>query len=233
MSANTLQSPGGFPNLRKRRLLPTIRARVGANGLPPSDALMYELAASAELVVAADGGADKAIASGLRVDAVVGDFDSASAGARRDLGDARLHPDRDPNRTDLEKAIDYCLARGIDAVDIVAGGGGRADHALANLSVLPLYRGRAHIRLIDDLFEIVLVEGQATVDAPPGTVVSLVAIGRCEGVTTSGLRWDLDGYTLRFSPYGVHNEVAVPPATIQVRSGDLLLFKGRWVEKHG
>jgi len=210
-----------------------MRALVIANGTPPSDELMRQLAATAELLVAADGGADKAVAAGLHLDAVVGDFDSASAGVRRELGDEKLYPDPDPNRTDLEKAIDYCLSRGCDSVDIVAGGGGRADHALANLSVLPLYRGRARIRLIDDMFDIVLVEGMATVDAPPGTVVSLVAIGQCEGVTTSGLRWDLIDHPLSFSPYGVHNEVAAPPATIRVRTGDLLLFEGRWVEKHG
>jgi thiamine pyrophosphokinase len=71
------------------------------------------------------------------------------------------------------------------------------------------------------------------VEAEPGTVVSLVAIGPCEGVTTSGMRWDLHDYALGFSPYGIHNEVAISPATVSVRNGDLLLFRGRWVEKHG
>jgi thiamine pyrophosphokinase len=76
------------------------------------------------------------------------------------------------------------------------------------------------------------VEGSEAIEAPAGTVVSLVALGECTGVTTSGMRWDLDDYTLRFSPYGIHNEVAVSPATVRVRSGDLLLFLGRFVERH-
>jgi thiamine pyrophosphokinase len=209
-----------------------MHALLVANGIPPSEGLLRELAATAGLIVAADGGADAAIAAGIHVDAIVGDLDSASASARELLGEARLFPDRDINRTDLQKALEHCLDRGCDAIDIVAGGGGRADHALANLSVLSLYRGRARVALIDDLFEISLVDGSATINAPPGTVISLVAIGTCDGVTTSGLRWDLHDYSLRFSPYGVHNEVAQSPATVSVRSGDLLLFRGRWIEKH-
>jgi thiamine pyrophosphokinase len=68
--------------------------------------------------------------------------------------------------------------------------------------------------------------------APTGTVVSLVAIGRCTWVTTTGLRWNLARHDLVFSPYGVHNEVAQSPASVSVESGDLLLFRGRWIEKH-
>jgi thiamine pyrophosphokinase len=99
--------------------------------------------------------------------------------------------------------------------------------------MLTLYRGRARIVIADDLFDISLVEGTATIEAEAGTVVSLVALGRCEGVTTRGLRWDLEDHALEFSPLGVHNEVRESPASVSVRSGDLLLFRGRFIEKHG
>lgn len=209
-----------------------MRALIFADGEMPSAALVHELREQAELVVAADGAADKALAAGIAPDAVVGDLDSISDAARARLGPDRLRlvPSRD--ETDLQKAIDFCLERGCSAIDIVAAGGGRADHALANLSVLCLFRGPCRIRIIDDLFEIELVQQSAVIDAPAGTVVSLIAIGPCEGVTTTGLRWDLSDYALGFSPYGVHNEVRMPPGTVSVRRGDLLLFRGRWVEKH-
>jgi thiamine pyrophosphokinase len=209
-----------------------MRALVIAHGEPPSIALVAELAAGAGLVVAADGGVDWALAAGIEVDAVVGDLDSASPQARAVLGEHRFHHHPDFDTTDLQKAILFCLDRGATEVDILAASGGRADHALANLSVLTLYRDRARLRIVDDLFEVSLVTGTATVDAPEGTVVSLVAIGQCRGVTTTGMRWNLTGYDLAFSPYGVHNEIARPPATVSVREGDLLLFCGRWVERN-
>jgi thiamine pyrophosphokinase len=210
-----------------------VRALIFANGDPPSAELVAELGGRADLVVAADGGADKALALGIEVDAIVGDLDSVSGAVRARLPPARFHQVRDLDTTDLQKAIAFAIEYGCDAADIVGAGGGRADHALANLSVLVLFRGQADLRVHDDLFEIRLVQGTATVEAEPGTVVSLVAIGPCEGVTTTGMRWDLHDYALAFSPYGVHNEVAISPATVSVRNGDLLLFRGRWVEKHG
>ncbi|MFN0096448.1 MAG: thiamine diphosphokinase [Dehalococcoidia bacterium] len=208
-----------------------MRALIVANGEPPSEALLRDLAAKASIVIAADGGADKALAAGVIPTVVVGDLDSVSPRTRATLDSRITHID-DADSTDLEKAVTLALDRGATAIDIVAAGGGRADHALANLSVLVRYGARAEIRIHDDLFAIRRVHHEARIVAAEGTVVSLVAIGRCTGVTTIGLRWPLRDATLDFSPLGVHNEVALRPAAVRVGTGDLLLFEGRWVEKH-
>ena len=230
-SAARFRAPG-IANLALSSFTTDVRALLFANGESPSAALVRQLMEGADLVVAADGGADKALALGVNLDAVIGDFDSVSAEARASLQSERFHHAPAHDATDLQKAIEFCIESGCDSVDVVAAGGGRADHALANLSVLPLFRGQARVRLHDDLFEVSLVEGTATIDAEPGTVVSLIAIGVCRGVTTTGLRWNLEDYTLPFSPIGIHNEVATSPAAVTVAEGDLLLFRGRWVEKH-
>ncbi len=208
-----------------------MRALVIANGDPPDSALLAELRTGAALVVAADGGARHALALGLVPDIVTGDLDSLG-GARHAIPAERIRPDPDPHSTDLEKAVALCLDEGCDAVDIVGGGGGRADHALANLSVLTRFGRRARVRLIDERFAIELVDGEAAIEGPAGAVVSLVALGRCEGVATSGLRWPLEDASLDFSARGVHNEIVTSPARVSVRSGDLLLFLGRWIEPH-
>ncbi len=209
-----------------------MRALVVANGERPSAALVAELRPAADAVVAADGGADTVLALGLTPDIVIGDLDSLSSAARKAIPPERIRRDTNAGATDLEKAIAYCLTEGYDTLDIVGASGGRADHALANLSVLVRYGREAQIRLVDERFAIELVAGEAEVRGPIGTVVSLVAIGPCEGVSTSGLRWELEEASLAFSARGVHNEIARAPAQVSVRSGDLLLFAGRWVEPH-
>lgn len=81
-----------------------------ANGEPPSDALLREMAGRAELVVAADGGADVAAHAGVVIDAATGDLDSISEAAR-----AALAPDAlvvGPNRTGSQKAVNLCITRG-------------------------------------------------------------------------------------------------------------------------
>lgn len=209
-----------------------MRALIFANGVPPSRQLALELAARADLLVAADGGARAALDCGLQVDAVVGDLDSVTAADRNAVPPERVHHVPNIDLTDLQKAINFAIERGATEIDVVGAGGGRADHALANLSVLLLYREKAAVRIIDDQFEVSAVAATAIIEAAAGTLVSLIAIGPCEGVTTTGMRWNLSDHDLRFSPYGVHNEVAEGVATVSVRRGDLLLFRGRWVEKH-
>ena len=209
-----------------------MRALVFANGEPPSQSTIDDCAALARLVVAADGGAAGALEAGVTPGAVVGDLDSLPKATRIRFTAAQLHQDNDPERTDLQQAIDFCIEAGADRIDVLAAGGGRADHALANLSVVALYRGVADVRLIDDWFEIRLVDGMARIDRDEGTIVSLVAIGPCTGVTTRGMRWDLTDASLGFSPRGIHNEVATRPAVVRVLTGDLLLFEGRRVERH-
>tara|TARA_Y100000588_G_C14225906_1_gene913127 strand:- start:1418 stop:2047 length:630 start_codon:yes stop_codon:yes gene_type:complete len=208
-----------------------MRALIIANGDPPSAALFEEIRGDADLVVAADGGARSALALGFIPDIVTGDLDSLGT-ARNAMPPDSIHLNSDPNSTDLEKAVALCLDEGFDAIDIVGAGGGRADHALANLSVLVRFGQRAHLRVIDERFAIELVNGESKIDGPIGTVVSLISMGHCEGINSSGLRWELQDHSLDFSAYGIHNEIAAPPARISVRSGNLLLFQGRWVERH-
>jgi len=209
-----------------------VRALLFANGEPPSASLVAELSPGAGLVVAADGGSRHALSHGIVPDSVVGDFDSIDDDIRSRVPAANFHRLGALDTTDLEKAVAFAIAAGCTTIDIVGASGGRSDHALANLSVLTLHRGRAAVRIHDEHFEISLVDGSAEIAGPPGTVVSLVAIGLCEGVTTRGLRWQLDDFTLPFGPRGVHNEIAASPASVSVRKGSLLLFRGRWVEKH-
>lgn len=209
-----------------------MRALVFANGEPPSSDLISGLRKDVDLVVAADGGVDKALALGVVPDAVVGDLDSASDASREIIPPEAFIRADDPDHTDLQKAVAFALQQGCRDIDIVSAGGGRADHALANLSILALSGDDTTIRIVDDLFEVTRVDSHALIDAPVGTVVSLVAIGICTGVTTKGLRWELHDRRLAFSPLGVHNEVAQPPASVTVEEGLLLLFRARFIEKH-
>jgi thiamine pyrophosphokinase len=216
---------------RAFRFTACMAALVFANGEPPSPAFLASIRTGQRFVVAADGGARHALDAGFAIDAVVGDLDSVDDGVLAALPPHAFHQVARADTTDLEKAIRFCIEAGHEEIDVVCAGGGRADHALANLSVLTSFR-TSHIRILDERFTISRVDGLASVEAPPATVISLVAIGLCTGVTTTGMRWDLTDFDLPFGPRGIHNEIASSPATVRVASGDLLLFRGHWVERH-
>lgn len=201
------------------------QALVIANGELPSADTLQELLAEYPLIIAADGAADQALARGIRPDIVVGDLDSVTPDGKGRV--AQVVEVRDQNRTDLEKAVEVAIQRGARTITIVGATGGRLDHTFANLSVLKTFAGTADVRLRDDRFDVRHAGDGCTLDVPAGTMVSLVANGTARGVTTGGLRWNLDGVDLAFGTRGIHNEVVRPPVTIRVEFGDLFVFVSR------
>lgn len=160
----------------------------------------------APLLVAADGGADAALALGRVPDAVIGDLDSVSDAAREKIGPSRIHLIAEQDSTDFYK----CLSR-IDAPFVLAVGfaGRRLDHTLAALTVMAR----------PDLPRCVMIAAEDIVFMSPpslhlpiaaGTRVSLFPLGAARG-TSTGLRWPIDG--IDFAPdgrIGTSNEATGP-----------------------
>ena len=182
---------------------------------------------SPDLLVAADSGADAALSLGLRVDVIVGDFDSASPQALASAGRQRRYP-VDKDATDLELALREARDLGAERITLIGGGGGRLDHLLANATVLGS----------DDLADIEVdalmgearlwvVRRQQEITGRAGQLVSLLPLGgSARGVHTAGLRWVLRGeMLLAGSARGVSNEMTGSRAKVSLSSGVLLVIQ--------
>ena len=211
---------------------PRASAVLLANG-PLSQAAVPRLraqAAAARWLVGVDGGAAGLLALGLVPHIVTGDFDSLGVETRETLSraGARIVPTPDQNYTDLDKAIDYSIQT-LGARDFAVFGatGGRLDHTYSVLSALIKHGRAASIRLIDEFGETSLVHRAFVRTGPdlPGRILSLLALGRVEGVTTTGVRWPLHGETLAPGVRdGTLNEITDETITVEVASGDLLIM---------
>lgn len=204
-----------------------------ANGVWSSDAQARLLAANANLVIAADGGFEKALAAGARVDLVIGDLDSIGDAARVSLSASKIRVDVHPaakDESDLELALDHALAQRPEHIIIVGGLGLRIDHALTNIHLLErgLDAGVA-IELLEGTQSVTLAEGRReVVGARCGDRVSLVPVTESVRVSTRGLRFPLDDEVLRrAASRGVSNVVDDLPAVIAVVSGRLLVIHDR------
>jgi len=201
---------------------------VVTGGDPPHAGLVLP---PADLVVAADSGADHAVALGLRVDVLVGDLDSvdpATLAAVRAADGEIVRLPRDKDATDVELALDAAWGRGAEALVLVGGHGGRLDHALATMGALAAvaapgrrveaWMGPAHVAVTVD---------EAPITGRVGELVSLVPLGGAvDGVTTTGLRWPLAGAHLPFgSTWGVSNEVVAESAGVSVTGGVLAVVR--------
>jgi thiamine pyrophosphokinase len=183
------------------------------------------------LVIAADGGLDRARSLGLAASLVVGDLDSvdgASLAAAGEAGVAVIRHPEEKDATDLELALAEAVARDPARVVLVASAGGRLDHLTALLLALGADQLR-HV-LVDAHVGGALahvVRGERTLRGTVGELITLLPLhGPAEGVTTGGLRYPLRGETLEpGSSRGVSNVFEAAEARITVERGILLAVR--------
>lgn len=196
-----------------------------AGGDSPIGSLAEELP-EADLVVAADSGYDGAVAAGLAVNLLIGDFDSIQTTSIPDAVDVEGHP-ADKDASDLELALERVMDHRPGRVVVVGGAGGRFDHELMTAALLCSTRWQ-EIEEIDWVTErgwSHVVRGRRIVHGDLGELVSLIPMGgTARGVTTRGLKWNLESETLHHgTTRGLSNRFAGPVADITVGEGCLLV----------
>ncbi|MFD1882792.1 thiamine diphosphokinase [Paracoccus pacificus] len=190
---------------------------VGGGALTESE--LAQALLHAPVLVAADGGADAALALGAMPDAVIGDFDSLSADARGRIPPDRLHHVAEQNSTDFTKCLTRIRARFVLAVGF---SGRRLDHTLAALSSLVEHPDPPCLLIAaEDL--VFLAPPQLRLDLAAGTRVSLYPLGPSRG-TSTGLRWPIDG--LEFAPAGRvgTSNAATGPVELRLEGSMLVLL---------
>lgn len=194
------------------------------NGEAPSRALCRRLARKADLIVAADGGANTARTRGIRPHVIIGDLDSMTPSTRSYFaGSQVVHVTRQDN-TDFEKALDYVAERRAKEVTVIAATGRRIDFTLGNLSVIWKYVRLFEVSFVSDGWHAVPVSRKITVRSRKGTVVSLIPFGPCSGITLRGLEYPLRHASMRVGDIGVSNVVTRSPFTVEVTRGKMLLI---------
>jgi thiamine pyrophosphokinase len=211
-----------------------MRAVVVAGGdVDPTDAAHL---AGSDLSIGADAGATRLERLGRVPDVVVGDLDSLDDGDVERLVAAGSTIERHPvdkDASDAELAVDRAVAGGAgDVVLIGALGGLRFDHELANVLLLadPALTG-VELRIVRGATTVRALHGgsRLAVEGGVGDVVSLLPIGGdAIGVTTIGLRWELDRATLMIGrSRGLSNVVVEAPASVELEDGTLLVVESR------
>ena len=203
---------------------PIVDASAGVTlvaGGPVSARDLARARARAPVVVAADGGADRALALGAAPVAVIGDLDSIGAAARARLGHV-LHEVAEQETTDFDKALRRIAAPFVIALGVL---GGRVDHELAALSVLVasplpvLALGREDV--------VFAAPRQMHLSLRAGDRLSLFPLRPMRG-TSQGLDWPIDGLVLApDGRLGTSNRVTSGPVTLVFDAPGMLVILPR------
>ena len=185
-----------------------------------------QAAGRADLLLAADGGANHLAGLGLRPQVIVGDMDSIAANLwPGDEQIVRISHSTDKDRSDAELAVEYAVQQGCQQVTLVAALGGRLDHALANVALVAEHPG--HVTIADGHATLVAVDrsSKCVLHGPRGTVVSLIPYGpSATGVRTAGLKYSLRDQSLANTTHGLSNELVEGHGCVCVSEGVLLVY---------
>jgi thiamine pyrophosphokinase len=185
------------------------------------------------LVIAADSGAEHAVALGLDIAIAVGDFDSIDADLLIRLeADGTTIERHSPTKdaTDLELAIDVAIREGATTIVVIGGHGGRVDQSYGNFLVLasPAYAAVSMHGLIGGARISVATPDQPVVfGGDAGEYVTLLPIhGDAHGITTTGLEYKLAGESLLSgTTRGVSNVFVGPEASVSVTEGVVIVVR--------
>jgi thiamine pyrophosphokinase len=185
------------------------------------------MAASAQPLLAADGGANHLARLGLRPKAVVGDLDSISPNTRAWLGEDCMVDRPDQDRTDLDKALEYGFDElGIRNLTVLAALGGRTDHDLGNLGLLA--RMAMGDRLLFETADttVLAVAGETSLAANPGETWSFWTFDPCVRVNVEGVRWPIQDSPIDAAGRpSISNEAVDDQVPIKTTGGSVIVMR--------
>ncbi|WP_396209754.1 thiamine diphosphokinase [Flavobacterium sp.] len=204
-------------------------ALIIANGAACSQELMGQLLEWSPRIIALDSAIDRVAALGIKVDVVLGDFD-------RDFNPQHYLEEQFPleiihvpnqDKTDIEKAFEYLIEKGHKAVNVIWASGKRADHTLTNMTTIVQYRNQLKIVVLDDHSKVFLLPKRFDKWYTANTTLSLIPVGKVNGISTQNLMYPLHNETLELGyRTGTSNHVLTDGiVTITHESGDLLLME--------
>lgn len=150
------------------------------------------------LLIAVDGGIDKAEYFPKKPDLWIGDFDSATAAELKEYGALKqLRFPSEKDEVDSELGLNRAIAAGCSEVVILGGIGGRLDHQMA-LMFLPFqYQGLDFIHTDGEVELYNISPGKwRMVEAQVGATLSFIPLEPINGLTLTGVKWPLDNFTL-------------------------------------
>lgn len=208
-------------------------ALIIANGEACSSFILDQLLEWSPFVVVLDGALNRVLDLGIKIDVVLGDFDSKNH-TNEQIEFAQypieiIHtPDQE--KTDLEKGIEFLIGRKFPAVNILWATGRRLDHTLANLINLVKYKSQIQLKIIDDysiVFPLNPLPNTFKKWYKKDTPISLIPIGIATDISTENLEYTLKNESLEMGVrIGNSNTVAQDGiVSISFTKGELLMME--------
>ncbi len=180
------------------------------------------LVKSHQLVYAVDGGFSHCQKMGIVPDMVIGDFDSIDPDVLKNFPEDKiLRFPQEKDETDLELAILEALKTNPERITVFGALEKKTDHLLGNLFLLLRHPGKIYLENEEEILFGIVAKTQLPCET--GQTLSLIPLGeKAEGVTTKGLKWELNEATLDSGFMSISNICLQTPAIVDLSKGSLI-----------
>ncbi len=204
-------------------------ALIIANGEACSFDLLQQLLEWSPYVIVLDGAINRVKDLGIKIDVLLGDFDSHDNAMElvKDQMPVEIIHTPDQNKTDLQKGIEFLIAKNYEAVNIVWATGKRADHSLSNMTDIVRYKDQINIVLLDSHSRIYNLPKKFEKWFVKGANISLMPVGKVIGVKTQGLVYNLNNEELQIGYRTSSSNEAEQDGVVKIEheTGDLLMME--------
>lgn len=188
--------------------------------------------------IAADGGLTSADMLGIKVNYLLGDYDSVNAEVlaryRNEVENAVFPREKDYTDTELAVRAALSLLGEDGSVTMIGATGTRLDHTLANIGLLEQFKARGvGCEIVDRHNCVRMLMGTDSVRFHKltqfGSFVSCISLaGVTRGLTMQGFKYPLAGYDLaQGTSLCISNEITEDNACISIIEGKLLVLETR------
>jgi thiamine pyrophosphokinase len=178
-----------------------------ANGKPPKKSVItfFQMKGYTKLICA-DGGANSALKMKLVPDVIIGDLDSISTTAFKELKSvSKIIQLKRQNDTDVEKCLKYAISKKYNETLLVGVTGNRLDHTFCNLGIVLKFFHQIKISLIAEDSFLKAYTNNIEIKTFPEETISLYGISPKTKITSKGLKYELKNAAL---PFGIRESTS-------------------------
>jgi len=194
-----------------------------ADGSFPEHEIPLGYLKNAGKIICCDGSAGNLVSAGYIPDAIVGDLDSLTENLAIRFAD-RIFLDESQDTNDLTKAVQWCREMNYNEIVIIGATGKREDHTIGNISLLAEYAKTMNVKMVTDTGIFIPFLKSCTVQSFPGQQVSLFSIDPETKITSSGLKFPLNGIKISNWWVATLNEAPGDSFSLEFSNGKVIVY---------
>ena len=179
----------------------------------------------ADIIIAADGGANLCRSQKIKPAYIIGDLDSITYENMEFFSDSKFIEIPEQDQTDLQKALDYALSLNPTKIKIISVFGKRADHSLGNILIFQNYDESIPVEVYDNFGVMTFYSpGKYELKLQLGQKISFFSLIPIINLSLKGFKNQVNNADFQRNFIGVSNVVISQKCTIEFQKGKLISY---------